>query len=139
MTSDDRPGTVRDLMYVERPADTHLSQSSTPGGSNALLRDDDNHLVTQAVLYPAGDTLTRDEAEAMVKLAAAAAATAGLVAGIAVAKAAPHAKRGLATLKSKLNRSTPETAVEAPAATIEVEFPARTTMLKQPSRELTTP
>ncbi|MGW1735822.1 hypothetical protein [Streptomyces sp. NPDC001999] len=58
-------------------------------------------------------------AEAMVKLAAAAAATAGLVAGIAVAKAAPHVKRGLAT--------------------IEVEFPARTTMLKQPPSELTTP
>ncbi|MGW8800655.1 hypothetical protein ACWGN9_26790, partial [Streptomyces sp. NPDC055775] len=73
------------------------------------------------MLYPAGDTLTRDEAEAeaMVKLAAAAAATAGLVAGIAVAKAAPHVKRGLAT--------------------IEVEFPARTTMLKQPPSELTTP
>ncbi|MFC8592994.1 hypothetical protein [Streptomyces atroolivaceus] len=30
-------------------------------GYNALLRDDDNRLVTQAVLYPAAYTLTRDK------------------------------------------------------------------------------
>ncbi|MEV7108448.1 hypothetical protein [Streptomyces atroolivaceus] len=67
--------------------------TGTTSGHNALLRDDDNHLVTQTVLCPAAYTPTRDKPEAMVKLAAAIAATAGLVAGLAVVEAVPHVKR----------------------------------------------
>lgn len=92
------------LMLVKRPSDTHLSESSTPSGKSALTRDDDNTLVTQAVLFP-GDK------------AALGILSAGVVLGVVAVKAAPHVKSGLISLKSKLSRRTEETAdVETPAA-----------------------
>ncbi|MET8538148.1 hypothetical protein ABZV67_42195 [Streptomyces sp. NPDC005065] len=105
MASDDLPGMVRDLMWVVRPSETHLSQSSTPGGSSALARDDDNALVTQAVLFPA---------ENVIKVVAAAGVTVGIVVGIVAVKATPHVKNRFNDLKSKLNRK-PEDTVEAAA------------------------
>lgn len=100
MASVDLPGTVRDLMWVVRPAETHLSQSSTPGGSSALVRDDDKVLVTHAVLFPA---------ENVIKVVAAVGA-----AGIVAAKATPHVKNRFNDLKPKLNRKSEDT-VEATA------------------------
>lgn len=104
MASVDLPGTVRDLMWVVRPAETHLSQSSTPGGSSALVRDDDKTLVTHAVLFPA---------ENVIKVVAAVGA-AGIAVGVVAAKATPHVKNRFNDLKSKLNRKSEDT-VEATA------------------------
>lgn len=36
---------------TRRPSDTRFSKSSTPGGESPLARDDDNTLVTHAVLF----------------------------------------------------------------------------------------
>lgn len=94
-------------MWVERPAETHLSQSSTPGGSSSLARDDDNALVTHAVLFPAEDT-----AEDIIKLVAATAVTVGIVVGGIAVKAAPLVKNRFNDLKAKLNRKSEDT-VEA--------------------------
>ena len=80
-----------ELMLAKRPSDTHLSQSSIPGGQSPLARDDDNTLVTHAVLFD-GNT-------AILGLL-----SAGIVAGVAAVKAAPHVKSGLISLKSKLRR-----------------------------------
>ncbi|WP_405819576.1 hypothetical protein OG241_30055 [Streptomyces sp. NBC_01390] len=115
MTTEDGPRMVREKMIVEYPADTRLSQSSTtPGGRSSLLRDEDNHLAGHSVLFPADDDLlTRAEAEAMLKLAMAGAAAAGIVVTAAAVKAAPYVRKGFATLKSKLNRGEPELADEA--------------------------
>ncbi|MFE5666938.1 hypothetical protein ACFQ7W_23820 [Streptomyces niveus] len=126
MTTGDVPGMVREKMIVEYPADTHLSQSSTtPGGRNGLLRDEDNQLVGHSVLYPADDDLrTRAEAKATLKLAVPAAAGAALT--YAAVKAAPHVRKGFANLKSKLNRGEPEVAEEKSVTVIEIEFPGRT-------------
>ncbi|MFD3423746.1 hypothetical protein [Streptomyces decoyicus] len=117
MASDDLLGMIRDLMVVERPAGTHLSQSSTPGGNSALVRNDDNMLVTQAVLYPADDELEAAEAAGVkrgVKVGVAVGVTATVVVGAVVMKAMPHVKNRFNDLKSKLNRK-PDGTVEATA------------------------
>ncbi|MFE2181365.1 hypothetical protein [Streptomyces sp. NPDC059455] len=115
MASDDLLGMIRDLMVVERPAGTHLSQSSTPGGSSALVRNDDNALVTQAVLYPADDELGAVRA-AGIRVGVAVGVTVGIAATVAVGavavKVVPHVKNKFNDLKSKLNR-VPEDTVEA--------------------------
>ncbi|MFJ9080278.1 hypothetical protein ACIRO3_34325 [Streptomyces sp. NPDC102278] len=105
MSSDDLTGKTRDLMYVEYPTDTRLSQSSTSGGRSALVRDEDNALVTHAVLYPAGgDAISVEDVVKVVKVVAAVGVTAGIVLGVAATKAAPHVRNGLAGLRSKLSR-----------------------------------
>lgn len=98
MTSDNAPVMNRELMWVEHPAGTRLSRSSTPGGFSALVRNDDNGLDTHAVLFRAGD---------VVKTAR----TKGFIVGIAVCiavalavKATPHVKNRFNDFKSKLNR-----------------------------------
>ncbi|MFJ7423832.1 hypothetical protein ACIQXD_35340 [Streptomyces uncialis] len=153
MTTEDGPGMVREKMFVEYPADTRLSQSSTaPGGRNGLLRDEDNHLAGHSVLYPADDDLltraeadaladargrlTQAEVEAMLKLAMAGAAAAGIVVTAAAIKAAPCVRKGFANLKSKLNRGAPKIADEASGTIIEIEVPERTTRSEQPPRAL---
>lgn len=99
MASYDQPEMVRELMWVERPSGLHLSQSSTPGGRSALALDDDNALVTQAVLFPADNALP---AEGVVKVAAVVGAV-GIAVGIIAVKARPHIKARFNDLKSKLN------------------------------------
>ncbi len=72
------------------------------GGKSPLARDDDNTLVTQAVLF-AGN-------KAVLGILGA-----GVVVGAAAVKAAPRVKSGLVSVKSKLSRRAEETAdVEAP-------------------------
>ncbi|MFI7610684.1 hypothetical protein ACIBP6_05525 [Nonomuraea terrae] len=105
MASDDLAGTNRKLMWVEYPARTHLSESSTPGGSSALVRDDDNALVTQAVLFPA---------DYVIKAVAAVGVAVGVAMGIVAVKGTPHVKNRFNDLKSKLNRKSADT-IEAPA------------------------
>ncbi|MFI1652336.1 hypothetical protein ACH4XT_36145 [Streptomyces avidinii] len=93
---------IWELMLVQRPSGTHLSQSSTPGGKSPLARDDDNMLVTQAVLF-AGN-------QAVLGILGA-----GVLVGAAAVKAAPHVKRGLISLRPKLSRQAEEPVdVEAP-------------------------
>jgi hypothetical protein len=48
---------VREKMWVERPAGTHLSDARTPGGGHSpLVRDDEtNELLTHARLIPVAD------------------------------------------------------------------------------------
>jgi hypothetical protein len=95
-------GSIRELMLVEHPSDTHLSQSSTPGGKSPLARNDDNTLNTHAVLFDG------------TKAALAILGT-GVALGAAVVKAAPHVKSGLVSLRSKLRRRAVETTdAEAP-------------------------
>ncbi|MFJ4014450.1 hypothetical protein [Streptomyces sp. NPDC090026] len=90
---------IWELMLTRRPSDTHFSQSSTPGGESPLARDDDNVLVTHAVLFDGTKT-------ALVILGT------GVALGIAVA---PHVKSGLISLKSKLRRRAEDTTdAEAP-------------------------
>lgn len=53
MAPDDPMEVVREKMWVERPAGTHLSQAGTTGGYSTLARDDDtNKLETHATLFP---------------------------------------------------------------------------------------
>jgi hypothetical protein len=53
MTHEDPIEVVRERMWVERPAGTHLSQAGATGGYSALARDDDtNKLKTHAALFP---------------------------------------------------------------------------------------
>lgn len=92
---------------VERPAGTHLSRSSTPGGYSTLARNDDNELDTHAVLFPA---------ENVIKVAVAA----GIVVGLAAAKVAPYVKNGFHDLTSKLSRKA-EGAVEGAVQEAEPE------------------
>ncbi|MGW0103340.1 hypothetical protein, partial [Nocardia sp. NPDC003354] len=67
---------IRELMLVEHPSDTHLSRSSTPGGKSPLARNDDNTLNTHAVLFDG-------TAAALVILGT------GVALGAAAVKAAP--------------------------------------------------
>ncbi|MFC8006953.1 hypothetical protein ACFUCH_08090 [Streptomyces olivaceus] len=93
---------IRELMLVEHPSDTHLSQSSTAGGKSPLARNDDNTLNTHAVLFD-GTTA------ALVILGT------GVALGAAAVKAAPLVKSGLISLRSKLRRLADETTdAEAP-------------------------
>ncbi|GGS24095.1 hypothetical protein GCM10010269_73550 [Streptomyces humidus] len=85
---------IWELMLTRRPSDTHFSKSSTPGGESPLARDDDNTLVTHAVLFDGTKT-------ALVILGT------GVALGMAVA---PHVKSGLISLESKLRRRAEETA-----------------------------
>ncbi|MBK0372615.1 hypothetical protein I3215_06840 [Streptomyces sp. RB110-1] len=101
MTLDDPTAKVREVMLVERPVGTRLSQSRTPGGNSALARDDDNSLVTHAVLYPT-DAFTAEEVAKVVVATAALAATAGIALGVVAMKAAPRVKSTFSGLRSKL-------------------------------------
>lgn len=99
-------GRIYQLMVVQRPAGTHLSQSSTLGVKSPLLRDAANKLVGHA-------GLSGEYKAPLVILAMG--AVAGAVTG---AVAWPYAKSGLISLKSKLSRQADETPeVEAPAPT----------------------
>ncbi len=61
----DEPDIIREKMWVERPAGTHLSQAGKPGGFSTLARDDDtNELETHATLYPVDDEDDDGEAAA---------------------------------------------------------------------------
>ncbi|WP_042404653.1 hypothetical protein [Streptacidiphilus carbonis] len=91
------------LMVTKRPSDTHFSESSTSGGKSPLVRDDDdNALNTHAVLFDGG-------AVVLGVLAA------GAVLTTAVVKAAPHARSGLVSLKSKLQHRHAQDATDAEA------------------------
>jgi len=95
---------IWELMLVQRPADTRLSQSSRLGGKSPLARDENNALVTHAVLFDGNKV-------ALVILGA------GIVVGAAAVKSAPRFKRELGNLKSKLRRRAEVTAdVEASLA-----------------------
>lgn len=83
------------LMLARRPADTHLSESRTPGGKSPLVRDGDNNLATQVVLFDGTKA-----AQVVIGVTAIAAVTMT----VAAMKAAPHVKSGLSSLKSKLHR-----------------------------------
>jgi len=91
------------LMLVQRPSDTHFSESRTSGGKSPLARDDDNKLVTQGVLFNAD----------MVLLGT---LCAGIAAGIVIGFVArPHIEKRLSDLRSKLSRRAEEsTGAEAP-------------------------
>ncbi|MFB7266535.1 hypothetical protein ACFCXH_30985 [Streptomyces nojiriensis] len=97
---DESPKTVRDLMFVERPAETHFPESSTPGALRGLALDDDNALVAHADLFPANVAAIT---------AAVALLGAGAALGVAAAKAAPHVKSKLNDLRSKLSRKANDT------------------------------
>ncbi|MFD7137792.1 hypothetical protein [Streptomyces sp. NPDC059894] len=98
---------IRELMLVEHPSDTHLSQSSTPGGKSPLARNDDNTLNTHAVLFDGTKA-------ALVILGT------GVALGAAAVKAAPHVKSGLISLKSKLRRRAEETTDAEPPVPLTV-------------------
>ncbi|MFI1360972.1 hypothetical protein ACH4TV_46530 [Streptomyces sp. NPDC020898] len=124
MAYDEETGTIRDVFVVERPAGTSLSDSSSPGGISALLRDAANVLAGHAVLYPAGTELDEIRAEAReegrqegvangVVIGVAATVAAAALGAVAV-KAAPHIKSKLNGLRSKLNRKPEDTAETGP-------------------------
>ncbi|MFF3272213.1 hypothetical protein ACFYWU_14975 [Streptomyces chrestomyceticus] len=142
MANDEETGTIRDVFVVERPAGTNLSDSSSPGGISALLRDAANVLAGHAVLYPADAELDEIRAEAReegrregvangVVIGVAATAVAAALGAVAV-KAAPHIKSKLNGLRSKLNGKPEDTAgtgplqaVPEPPATKDEEPPRR--------------
>jgi hypothetical protein len=103
---------IRDLMVVERPTGTHLSQSSTPGGNSALVRNDDNTLVTHALLYPADDELKAAKT-AGIKLGIAVGVAATVAVGAVDVRALPHVKSRFNDLKSKLNHKQEDAAETA--------------------------
>ncbi|MGW6584455.1 hypothetical protein [Streptomyces globisporus] len=111
MTSDS-PDVIRDLMFVERPAGTRLSQSSTPGGNSALARDDDNSLVTHAVLFDA-NAFTSEEMVKIVVTTAAVVGAVGIAVGAAATKAGPQIKSKFGDLKSRLRLKAGDVVVEA--------------------------
>ncbi|MFE5398651.1 hypothetical protein ACFQ9U_29345 [Streptomyces sp. NPDC056568] len=124
MAYDEETGTIRDVFVVERPAGTNLSDSSSPGGISALLRDAANALAGHAVLYPANAKLDEIRAEAREEGRQEGVAN-GVVIGVAVAalgavavKAAPHIKTKLNGLRSKLNRKPEDTAETGPLQTV---------------------
>lgn len=98
---------IWELMLTRRPSDTHFSGSSTPGGESPLARDDDNALVTHAVLFDGTKA-------ALVILGT------GVALGAAAMKAAPHVKSGLVSLKSKLRRRGEGTTDVEPAVPLTV-------------------
>ncbi|MFH9959616.1 hypothetical protein ACH4OX_36140 [Streptomyces roseolus] len=124
MAYDEEPGTIRDMFVVERPVGTSLSDSSSPGGISALLRDAANVLAGHAVLYPADAELDDLKAEAreegrqegVVKgvVIGVVATTAVAVLGAVAVKAAPHIKSKFNDFRSKLNRKTEEVVEPAP-------------------------
>ncbi|MGW0672528.1 hypothetical protein [Streptomyces sp. NPDC002746] len=144
MTSEDRRGRIQERVIIEYPDGTRLSKSHVPGdapdGRSSLLRDYDNRLAGHGVILdPEEELLTRSEADQLadervrqaqedadvrLRLFTAGSALATLATYALVTKAAPRVKTGYTRLKAKLNRQ-PEPAVEAPAATIEVEFIGR--------------
>lgn len=123
MAYDEETGTIRDVFVVERPAGTSLSDSSSPGGISALLRDAANVLAGHAVLYPADAELDEIRAEAREEgrqegvangVVIGVAATVAAALGAVAVKAAPHIKSKLNDLRSKLNRKPEETAETGP-------------------------
>ncbi|MGW3399957.1 hypothetical protein [Streptomyces hydrogenans] len=120
MAYDEETGTIRDVFVVERPAGTSLSDSSSPGGISALLRDAANVLAGHAVLYPADAELDEIRAEAREEgrqegvakgvVIGVAATVAAAALGVVVVKAAPHIKNKFNGLRSKLNRKPEDTA-----------------------------
>ncbi|MFF7816400.1 hypothetical protein ACFZCF_31450 [Streptomyces sp. NPDC007945] len=141
MAYDEEPGTIRDMFVVERPVGTSLSDSSSPGGISALLRDAANVLAGHAVLYPADAELDDLKAEAreegrqegVVKgvVIGVVATTAVAVLGAVAVKAAPHIKSKFNDFRSKLNRKTevaepaPLRAAPEPTTTADKEVPSR--------------
>ncbi|MFE1495502.1 hypothetical protein ACFW89_10400 [Streptomyces albidoflavus] len=99
MTVYDSVEMVREQMWVERPAGTHLSNSSVPGGLSALVRDDNNALTTQAVLYPYPADASSEE---VPKMLLAGVFVAGVAATALVARAAPQVKSKFRSLKAKM-------------------------------------
>ncbi|BAG16831.1 hypothetical protein SGR_7137t [Streptomyces griseus subsp. griseus NBRC 13350] len=112
MTLDDPTAKVREVMLVERPIGTRLSRSRTPGGNSALARDDDNSLVTHAVLYPT-EAFTAEEVVKIVGATAALAATAGIAVGAVAMKAGPRVKSTFSGLRSKLTLKAEEVTAAA--------------------------
>jgi hypothetical protein len=56
---------VREKMWVERPAGTHLSEARTGGGHSPLVRDNEtNELLTHAKLIPVADDEDQDQDQA---------------------------------------------------------------------------
>jgi hypothetical protein len=127
---------IREKMWVERPVDTHLSNSRTSDGLSPLARDNEtNDLATQVTLHPIDDDEAdkstyalpilvhgQEEKAEEVSLLGVAVVIGGLV---AAHKLAPHAKRiwddrAFPALKStwgtitRANRDGP--AVDEPAA-----------------------
>ncbi|MFF9477065.1 hypothetical protein ACF1E9_31200 [Streptomyces roseolus] len=145
MAYDEEPGTIRDMFVVERPVGTSLSDSSSPGGISALLRDAANVLAGHAVLYPADAELDDLKAEAreegrqegrqegVVKgvVIGVVATTAVAVLGAVAVTAAPHIKSKFNDFRSKLNRKTevaepaPLRAAPEPTTTADKEVPSR--------------
>ncbi|MFF4857815.1 hypothetical protein ACFY2N_23255 [Streptomyces rubiginosohelvolus] len=124
MAYDEETETIRDVFVVERPAGTSLSDSSSPGGISALLRDAANVLAGHAVLYPADAELDEIRAEAReegrqegvangVVIGVAATLAAAALGAVAV-KASPQIKNKLNGLRSKLNRKPEGTAETSP-------------------------
>ncbi|KOT46705.1 hypothetical protein ADK41_00300 [Streptomyces caelestis] len=124
MAYDEETGTIRDVFVVERPAGTSLSDSSSPGGISALLRDAANVLAGHAVLYPADAELDEIRAEAReegrqegvtkgVVIGVAASVAAAALGAVAV-KTAPHIKSKFNSLRTKLNRKPEDTAETGP-------------------------
>ncbi|GAA2435076.1 hypothetical protein GCM10010273_09780 [Streptomyces lavendulocolor] len=143
MAYEEEPGTIRDVFVVERPVGTSLSDSSSPGGISALLRDAANVLAGHAVLYPADDELDQIRAEAREEgrqEGAAKGMVKGVVIGVAATvalgavavKTAPLIKSKFNDFRAKLNRKPeapaetgPLQAVPEPPATAEEEPPGR--------------
>ncbi|MFJ2651859.1 hypothetical protein ACIO1C_34685 [Streptomyces sp. NPDC087420] len=103
MASADMSGMDRELMWVDYPAGTRLSQSRASEGNRGLVLGDDNALVTHAELFPAANT---------IKVVAGASFAVGVVVCAVAVKAAPYIKSGLSGLRSKLNRTPQGTASE---------------------------
>jgi hypothetical protein len=119
MASDDLTEMVRERMWVERPAGTHLSQSRTPGGFSPLARDDGtNELETHVTLFPDHDEDEQDLSATVFKVAIGVAV--GVVGTIVSIKAAPHIKSWLNDLKSKWNRSSENSETDSQSATAEM-------------------
>lgn len=145
MAYDEVTGTIRDMFVVERPAGTSLSDSSSPGGISALLRDPANVLAGHAVLYPADAELDELKAEAReegrqegvangVVIGVAATVAVAALATVAV-KAAPYIKSTLNGLRSKLNRKPEDTTETGPFQAVP-ESPATQDGLPRQGRHL---
>ncbi|MFE1230249.1 hypothetical protein [Streptomyces sp. NPDC058745] len=100
---------VPNLRVVEYPDGTHLSRSSTPGGESALVRDEDNALVTHADLFPAGNEV---KAIKVAYFAVGAIASAAVCLG--AVKAAPHVKSKFNDLKARLSRKSDDATEDTP-------------------------
>lgn len=100
-------------MWVERPSETHLSQSRIPGGFSPLARGDEtNELETHVTLFPVDDDAEEDEGERdslavalKVGIGIAVGVGVGVAGAMAVIKAAPRIKSRLNDLTAKRSGS----------------------------------